>query len=226
MILRLIKRAVVYLLLPFYRVFRDLRIVASNPSVKFGYRCRIMQCAFEGESSVGSDVSLNQVRLGRGSYLANGASVKYAKIGKFCSIGPGAMIGLSRHPMDMVSTSPAFYSTKQDACPISFYKVEDYVEQLDTDIGNDVWIGARAVIVGGVSIGDGAVIASSAVVTKDVPAYAVVGGVPARTISMRFSEEEVAALLKNPWWEWPDSQLKIRSQHFTKRQKFMKKYYF
>jgi acetyltransferase-like isoleucine patch superfamily enzyme len=193
--------------------------------VEFGYRCRVVKCDFEGENTVGTDVSLTQVVLGRGSYIANGTSIKHASIGRFCSIGPEALIGLSRHPMGMVSTSPAFYSTKRDACPLSFNQMEDYSEQLNTQIGNDVWIGARAVIVGGVKVGDGAVIASSAMVTKDVPPYSVMGGVPAKTISKRFTDEQIELLLSNPWWEWSDSTLKARGADFQSKECFIEKHY-
>lgn len=225
MILTLIKRIGIYVALPCARVLRELRGIASNPMVEFGYRCRVVKCDFEGENTVGTDVSLTQVVLGRGSYIANGTSIKHASIGRFCSIGPEALIGLSRHPMGMVSTSPAFYSTKRDACPLSFNQMEDYSEQLNTQIGNDVWIGARAVIVGGVKVGDGAVIASSAMVTKDVPPYSVMGGVPAKTISKRFTDEQIELLLSNPWWEWSDSTLKARGADFQSKECFIEKHY-
>lgn len=225
MILILIKRIGIYLLMPFFRVVRELRVIGRNPSVRFGYRSRVVNCEFEGDNTVGSDVSLGQMNLGRGSYIANGTSIKHTSIGRFCSIGPEALIGLSRHPMDMVSTSPAFYSTKQDACPLSFNRIEDYAEQLETHIGNDVWVGARAVIVGGVTIGDGAVIASSAMVTKDVPPYSVVGGVPAKIISKRFSAEQIVLLLSNPWWDWSDSDLKSRGEDLQSRERFIEKHY-
>ena len=223
--LALIKRIGIYLLLPCFRVLRELRVIARNPRVKFGYRSRVVNCKFEGDNTVGSDVSLSQMSLGRGSYIANGTAIKYTSIGRFCSIGPEALIGLSRHPMDMVSTSPAFYSTKRDACPLSFNQIEVYAEQLETDIGNDVWVGARAVIVGGVTIGDGAVIASSAMVTKDVLPYSIVGGVPAKIISKRFTDEEIALLLSNPWWDWSDADLKSRGADFQSRERFVEKHY-
>lgn len=78
----------------------------------------------------------------------------------------------------------------------------------DIIIGNDVWIGYEAVIMAGVTIGDGAVIGSRAVVTKDVPAYTVVGGVPAKPIKKRFSEETVSLLLESKWWDWPREKIK------------------
>lgn len=225
MILKLFKRCGLFIALPFGRLWRELGAIMRYPSVKFGHRIRIIGCDFEGDSTVGSDVSLTKVKLGRASYVANGVSIKHTSVGRFCSIGPEAMIGLSRHPMNLVSTSPAFYSSKQDACPVSYNQVGDYVEQLETQIGNDVWIGARAVVVGGVTIGDGAVVASCAVVTKDVPPYSVVGGVPARIISKRFDGEQVGRLLEDPWWDWSDETLRSRGKCFESRNTFIEQYY-
>ena len=78
----------------------------------------------------------------------------------------------------------------------------------DIVIGNDVWIGYGAVIFAGVTIGDGAIIGTRAVVTKDVPPYTIVGGVPAKPIRKRFSDDDIAALLKMKWWDWPVEQIK------------------
>lgn len=77
----------------------------------------------------------------------------------------------------------------------------------DIVIGNDVWIGYEAVILAGVTIGDGAIIGARAVVTKDVPPYTVVGGVPAKPIKLRFSEETISSLLKLQWWNWPEEKI-------------------
>ena len=80
--------------------------------------------------------------------------------------------------------------------------------------GNDVWIGSRATILGGVTIGHGAIIAAGAVVTKDVPPYAIVGGVPAKVIKYRFNEQQIEKLLSNPWWDKPIRWIKEHSQEF------------
>jgi len=82
-------------------------------------------------------------------------------------------------------------------------------------IGNDVWIGYEAVILSGVTIGDGAIIGTRAVVTKDVPPYTIVGGVPAKTIRKRFSDNDIATLLKVKWWDWPVEQIQ---SHITEIQ--------
>ena len=120
-------------------------------------------------------------------------------VGKYCSFAQGILIIASgEHNYRAVSNFP-FYAHYlcHGADKDTFSKGEVY-------IGNDVWVGARAVILSGVTIGDGAVIAAGSVVTKDVPPYAIVGGVPARLIKYRFSTEIIINLMKIKWWEWND----------------------
>lgn len=122
-------------------------------------------------------------------------------IGKFCSIGSGAtfiMCGNQGHRSDWVSTYPFFYTPD-----LHENAVDSYVRKGDTIVGNDVWIGTEAIIMPGVTIGDGAVIGTRAVVTKGVPPYTIVGGNPAKEIRKRFSEEEIHLLLQAKWWDLP-----------------------
>lgn len=129
-------------------------------------------------------------------------------IGKFCSIACGAkfLFNSANHTNKSLSTYPF---------PIFFEEWGLDIQNITTAwdnkgdivIGNDVWIGYETVIMSGVTIGDGAIIASRAVVTKDVPPYTIVGGVPAKTIRKRFSDDDIAALLKIKWWDWPMEQI-------------------
>ncbi|MBY6064272.1 type B chloramphenicol O-acetyltransferase [Pseudidiomarina sediminum] len=127
-------------------------------------------------------------------------------IGNFCSIGSGAvfmMAGNQGHRMDWISTFPFFYQEHP-----SFAAAQDGFRRAgDTVVGHDVWIGSEAMIMPGVRIGNGAVIASRALVTKDVPSYAVVGANPAKIIKYRFSREHIALLEEMQWWLWPDEVL-------------------
>jgi len=124
-------------------------------------------------------------------------------IGSFCSIGTGAcfmMAGNQGHRMDWISTFPFFFMSEEPA----FADAENaYRPAGDTVVGNDVWIGAEAMIMPGIRIGHGAMIGSRAVVTRDVPPYTIVAGNPAREIRKRFSDEEIAMLLEMAWWDWP-----------------------
>ena len=127
-------------------------------------------------------------------------------IGKYCSIGSGAvfmMAGNQGHRMDWVSTFPFYFQA-------NIFKASKnaYEKVGDTQLGNDVWIGSEAMIMAGVTIGSGAVVAARAVVTKDVPPYAVVGGNPAQVIRYRFDEKTIAKLLKLKWWDWTEEKVK------------------
>lgn len=137
-------------------------------------------------------------------------------IGKFCSIACGAkfLFTSANHTQMSLSTYPF---------PIFFEEWGLDVQNItsawdnkgDIIIGNDVWIGYDAVILSGVTIGDGAIVGTRAVVTKDVPPYTIVGGVPAKTIRKRFSDNDIATLLKMKWWDWPVEQIQ---SHITEIQ--------
>ncbi len=123
-------------------------------------------------------------------------------IGKFCQIASGATFIMNggNHVTEGVSTFPfqIFGEGWSDAMDGKAYPTKG-----DTVIGNDVWVGHDATIMTGVNIGHGAIIASKAVVTKNVPPYAIVGGNPAKVVKMRFSESEIEKLLEMAWWDWP-----------------------
>jgi virginiamycin A acetyltransferase len=164
----------------------------------------------------------HQVRLGRGveltshvsvgdhSYVNDGTRIGIAVIGRFCSIGYHCSIGLHEHPLDLISTSPRFYGTEnllqQPAAHADLHS--------PVRIGHDVWIGSNAVLLQGVEIGTGAVVAAGAVVTKDVPPYAIVTGVPARVHRLRFAPEIVEGLLESRWWDWPQEELVRNAELF------------
>ena len=149
--------------------------------------------------------------IGYYSYVGKEVEIanKETTIGKYCSIARGACIGTTQHPIGFLSTHPMLYldmpygPTLPPECRCKFDGVKP-----PCHIGNDVWIGLNAVIMDGVTIGDGAVIAAGAVVTKDIPPYAIVGGVPAKLIRYRFSPEIIAALLELRWWDLPLEQWK------------------
>jgi acetyltransferase-like isoleucine patch superfamily enzyme len=131
-------------------------------------------------------------------------------IGRFCSISPGCTIGLQEHPLALLSTSPQLYGDD------NLFGVPRYWEEFAAppSIGSDVWIGAQVVVLQGVHIGHGAVIAAGAVITRDIPPYAIVGGVPAKVIRMRFDDEIVQHLIKLQWWDWPVQTLRQHASLF------------
>lgn len=145
---------------------------------------------------------LDDVSLGAYSYVAPKTEIAHASIGRFCSIGDNTLIRGSAHPTQWLSSHPFSYQNIypdviETSPPLTF---DGYGEM--TRIGHDVWIGARAIILPGVTIGYGAVIGAGAVVAKDVPAYAVVVGNPGRVVKYRFDEPTMERLLKSQWWRF------------------------
>lgn len=138
--------------------------------------------------------------VGRYSYVAPRTIVRDCDVGNFVSIASGCLIGgLGRHPVHRVSSSPVFYSDR-NPLKFNFSRDESFHERKRTVIGSDVWIGVNVVVLDGVSIGHGSIVAAGSVVTKDVPPYTIVGGIPARKIKMRFPDELIDSLLNFGWW--------------------------
>lgn len=130
------------------------------------------------------------------------------RIGKFCSIACGAkfLFNSANHTLSSLSTYPfPLFFEEWGLEKKDITKAWDH--KGDIVIGNDVWIGYEAVILAGVTIGDGAIIGTRAVVTKDVPPYTIVGGVPAKPIKRRFPEEIISALLEIQWWNWSEERI-------------------
>ncbi len=192
------------------------------PSTLFDPGCIVTgECSFDDGVHVGTDTILTNCRVGK--YTTFGFNSRYSncQIGSFCSLGPQVLAGLGRHPTDYISTSPAFYSPHHSACRIAFADEQLFEEYLPIVIGNDVWIGARVVVLDGVTIGDGVVVAAGAVVANDVEPYAIVGGVPAKLIKKRFSDEVITRLLEIRWWEKPIEWISQHAVDFIDMARFL-----
>ena len=179
-------------------------------------------CLFGSYVHLYTGTRLIDCSVGDFSYISSNTAIRNTRIGKFCSIGPDCKIGLGKHPSrDFVSTHPIFFSTARPS-QISFAD-EEYFEQFgNISVGNDVWIGSDSILLDGVSVGDGAIIAAGSVVTKNVPPYAIVGGVPAKIIRYRFEPKHIEKLLKIKWWNWNTDFLKKNFKRFHNIGKFLK----
>lgn len=153
--------------------------------------------------------------VGDYSYVGTGSTVINTRIGNFCSIASDVILGTGSHPArSSVSSHPAFY-LRRPHLGWSFADHDGHDEFAATCVGHDVWIGARAIIRDGVTIGDGAIIGAGAVVVKDVEPYTICGGVPATVIRPRFSADDIAYLRSLEWWRKDDAWLKRHSASFA-----------
>lgn len=162
------------------------------------------------------------VVLGDYSYISGPRTyVEAARIGKFCSIARQVVIGPGDHDLTSVTTHPFPISPVYGGLT-RLAKKE--VQKSAPVIGNDVWIGINSIIMRGVTIGDGAVVAANSVVTRDVAPYTIVGGVPARFLKCRFPQNVAEALQRSRWWDWSDSVLSERIGEFRSPEDFASKY--
>lgn len=184
-----------------------------KPTPMFG----INKLMVKGTLSVDSPVSApgckftGNCSIGAFTYIGAGSAAFIAKIGRYCSIGTKVTLGMPSHNTDALSTHP-FASGHNGAFlkSVEFQRIKGEAIQNKNDgivVGNDVWVGGNVMIRGGVSIGDGAVIGAGAVVVKDVAPYEVVGGVSAKHIRFRFSEDLRSRLLSLQWWKYDLSPL-------------------
>ena len=169
------------------------------------------ESTFEGANAI-YDHSNFSGEIGYGSYIGNNCSI-IGTIGRFTSIAAEVKNTLGVHPFatPYATTSPMFYSVNKQS-GLTFAKEQLFDEMRSPiTIGNDCWIGQRVFFVGGLIIGDGAVVLAGAIVTKDVPPYAIVGGVPAKILRYRYDEETIKFLLEKKWWDMPIGWLRDNS---------------
>lgn len=198
----------------------------KNFCKKIMYKLKYKDCIINAENiengailkkcriSKGCDIRKN-VEIGEHSYVNCNTNIMSGKIGKYCSIGYGVDIGMFEHPINMVSTSTEIYKNSSNWNELKSPPI----------IGNDVWIGSKATILQDVNIGNGAIVAAGAVVTKDVPPYSIVAGVPAKVIKYRFDEETREKINQMEWWNKDEKWIEENKKLFEDPIKFLEELY-
>lgn len=212
----------------------------AQPFIKLYYRL-VKKCSFdrgsylsylthlEGNNYIGRNTYIPGTSMGYGSYIAENSHYFHVKMGRYCCVGPRTAVICGRHPIStFVSVHPFFFRGKENGFSYVEQPLFDeyvYAEEAtgtSVVIGNDVWIGADAKIMEGVKIGDGAVIAANSLVLKNVEPYAVVAGVPAKTIKYRFNSEQIEYLLNIKWWDKPQKWIEENALLFSDIDAFMR----
>ncbi|MFD0749638.1 CatB-related O-acetyltransferase [Mucilaginibacter calamicampi] len=214
------KNCLIYLKLLILDIRRSLlrvKVSASYlikyPDCKFHNKVVLINSTLEGYNVLFDEVDLINSALGRHSYVQRRSTIVNAQIGRYCSIASNVSIGPGVHKTDGLSTHPAFY-LKNTPLTKTYTNQDLFNPYKAVTIENDVWIGERAIIIDGLTIGNGAIVAAGAVVTKNVPPYAVVAGVPAKVIKYRFSSELIEKLLKLEWWNWSEQEIEKQAPKF------------
>ena len=210
------------------RLVKIARVKQATKNVYFAEGANISVSAqFEGQNKLGRN-SWFDGYMGYGSYIGDECTL-LAKVGRYCSIGHRVTVLTGTHPSKtFVSTSPMFYSlARQNGA--TYASEQKFAEKVFADegnrygciIGNDVWVGYGATIMGGRVVGDGAIVAAGALVTHDGEPYSIVGGVPAKKIEDRFTEDQARWLEDFEWWNKPEPWIKSHSGEFDNIERFI-----
>lgn len=169
-----------------------------------------MRSSFTKFTQLKRGVKLNNSHIGKYTRIGLYSEVTNATVGNFSVIAMDSVVGAGAHPTNLLSPHLIFYKKGAWQWHEEWVGKIDFNDNKPIHIGNDVWIGRRCIIMDGVTIGDGAFVAAGAIVTKDVPPFAIVGGIPAKVIKYRFPEEMIKRLMEIQWWNLPDEEITKR----------------
>lgn len=203
---------------PCIRTYKEL---ATGSTMK--QNSYIIRTTLEGRNYIGKDAFLKNCRLGYASYVQSGCDLTDTDIGRYTSIGSGVKTVIGSHPTEKKTALHPAFSMKDNITGLTYVKEDRYegAQGVRTEIGPDVWLGNDVRIMGGVKIGPGAVVGAGAIVTKDLPAYSINVGIPAKTIKYRFTEEQIKKLLDVKWWEKDEQWIKAHIDDFEDVEKFL-----
>lgn len=202
--------------------FLRAKLLGYPKTCRIEKRCKIKNVSMSGENCIGQNSIVFNTNMGYGSGISKESFIDSADIGKYVCLGPDVKVVTGQHPTETIaSIHPAFYSNRAqmgftyvNETIFNEFFYADEAKKKKIIIGNDVWVGAYVRIIEGVTIADGAVVAAGAVVTKDIPPYAVVGGVPAKIIKYRFPPEIIEHLLELKWWDMSEEWIKLHACEF------------
>ncbi|MHC1759634.1 MAG: CatB-related O-acetyltransferase [Negativicutes bacterium] len=221
-IIIMMKRFILCIIEKMKTSLRNAVIQRNNPSCKIYSGTIIDSSSRLGKYVVlFKNVVVSNSTIDDYSFVQKQSMINNADIGRFCSIAMNVVVGPGQHSVNFVSSHPSFYSSSQPVAKT--FSDKEYFEPFKkVFIGNDVWIGQNAVLMDGIKVGNGVVIATGAVVTKDVPDYAIVGGVPARIIRYRFRDDVIKKLLQSKWWEKDSEWFLKNARQFLDCEAFIK----
>ena len=188
------------------KLFNNIRVVNSiiKEGATIGDDCDIDGVIMHTKTELGRRNLIRNTEIARGSYTGTNTIIKSTNIGRYCCISWNVSIGGGRHNYEHISMYTDYWYKRTFGIEYN----NDDIKPNKTIIGNDVWVGANANVIGGVNIGDGCVIGAGAVVTKDIPPYSIAVGVPAKIIKKRFDDEIIELLESIQWWNWSEDNIK------------------